>query len=352
MNVGGGEAADQMVRMMLSCGEVAVRLSGSAIKNMLAMSMALAKNRRTLSGRVQMGKMLRETRDLRVFPMSAEKYRQFQKLAGRQKLLYSAIRDQDGRTKLVDVVLPVTELDRANVIFQRMATITTETDETDAGTVLYLTVEAETADNMRELYGFTDDQNAALDELLAETELLDGLITDLSVSQADAAALVEALPEDLDPARRAVVEAACSLVGKVNYWWGGKSLVLGWDDRWGSLRKVTAEGSPTSRTYRPYGLDCSGMVDWVFYNATGGEYVIGHGGGAAAQHSYCTPILWSEAQPGDLVFYPEDVHVGIVGGRDEDGRLLIIHCASGYNNTVITELEGFTAIARPVYYGQ
>ena len=36
------------------------------------------------------------------------------------KLLYSAIRDQDGRTKLVDVVLPVTELDRANVIFQRM----------------------------------------------------------------------------------------------------------------------------------------------------------------------------------------------------------------------------------------
>ena len=250
----------------------------------------------------------------------------------------------------VDVVtLDLDRVERLKDVFWDMVTITTETDETDAGTVLYLTVEARTADDMRELYGFTDDQNAALDELLTETELLDGLITDLSVSQADAAALVEALPEDLDPARRAVVEAACSLVGKVNYWWGGKSLVLGWDDRWGSLRKVTAEGSPTTGTYRPYGLDCSGMVDWVFYNATGGEYVIGHGGGAAAQHSSCTPILWSEAQPGDLVFYPEDVHVGIVGGRDEDGRLLIIHCASGYNNTVITGLEGFTAIARPQY---
>lgn len=120
MNVGGGEAADQMVRMMLSGGEVAVRLSGSAIKNMLAMSLALAKSHRTLSGRVRMGKMLRETRDLQVFPMSAEQYRQFRKLAGRQKLLYSASRDQDGRGKLVDVVLPVTELDRANVVFQRM----------------------------------------------------------------------------------------------------------------------------------------------------------------------------------------------------------------------------------------
>lgn len=46
MNIGGGEAADQLVRMMLSGSEVAVRLSGSAIKNMLALTMALAKNTR------------------------------------------------------------------------------------------------------------------------------------------------------------------------------------------------------------------------------------------------------------------------------------------------------------------
>ncbi len=34
MNIG-GEAADQLVRMMLSGGEVAVRLTGSAMKNLL-----------------------------------------------------------------------------------------------------------------------------------------------------------------------------------------------------------------------------------------------------------------------------------------------------------------------------
>lgn len=243
-------------------------------------------------------------------------------------------------------------VDRLKEVFWDMTAIAAETEETEDGTTLLLTVEAKTAEEMRGLYGFTDEQNITLDEFLAETELLDGLITDLSVSQADAAALVDALPEDLDPMRRAVVETACSLVGKVNYWWGGKSLTLGWDDRWGSLRKVTAEGSVTSGQYRPYGLDCSGMVDWVFYNVTGGEYIIGHGGGATAQHSYCEPIDWSQAQPGDLVFYPEDSHVGIVGGWDEDGQLLVIHCASGYNNTVITGLEGFTSIARPVYYSE
>ena len=50
------------------------------------------------------------------------------------------------------------------------------------------------------------------------------------------------------------------------------------------------------------------------------------------------------------MFYPDNSHVGIVGGRDANGELLIIHCASGYNNVVVTGLEGFASIARPNYY--
>ena len=120
MNVGGGEAADQMVRMMLSGTEVAVRLSGSALKNLLALTMALAHNRKTLSGKVNMGKMLRETRDLRRFPMTPQQYKKFKKLAKKHKLLYSVIKDKDDRGKLMDMILPVTELDRANAIFERI----------------------------------------------------------------------------------------------------------------------------------------------------------------------------------------------------------------------------------------
>ena len=118
MNVGGGEAADQVVRMMLSGTEVAVRLSGSALKNLLALTMALAKNGKTISGKVNMRKMLRETRDLRRFPMTPEQYKEFQKLAKKHRLLYSVIRDRDDRGQLLDVILPVTELDRANGIFE------------------------------------------------------------------------------------------------------------------------------------------------------------------------------------------------------------------------------------------
>lgn len=120
MNIGGGEAADQLVRMMLSGSEVAVRLSGSAIKNVLALTMALAKKHKTISGKVNLAKMLKETRDVRRFSMSPEQYQQFRQRAGKQKILFSAIRDSDNKGKVVDVIMPVTEIDRANMIFERI----------------------------------------------------------------------------------------------------------------------------------------------------------------------------------------------------------------------------------------
>ena len=118
MNIGSGEAADQMVRMMLSGGEVTVRLGASAIKNLAAISIALARNHKTLSGKVQMKQMLQQTRDLRLFSMTKEEYKAFRKEAGHQKLLYATIRDK--RTGQIDVVLPTTDLERANHVFDRM----------------------------------------------------------------------------------------------------------------------------------------------------------------------------------------------------------------------------------------
>ena len=160
----------------------------------------------------------------------------------------------------------------------------------------------------------------------------------------------ERLPDDLSMERRMVVTYALALVDKVDYFWGGKSLVLGWDERWGELTEVTAEGGDSTGTEQPYGLDCSGFVDWAFYNASGGEYVIGQGGGAMEQHADCVDIEWDEVQPGDLLFYPEDEHVGIAAGRDWLGRLLVVHCASGTGGVAISHRTGFETAARPVWY--
>ena len=120
MNIGGGEAADQMVRMMLSGGEVTVRLTGSAAKNLLAISLALAKSHRKVSGRMRMGKMLQQTRDLRTFPMTQEEYRAFKKGAREKKLLYAAVKNTRNQNGMVDVVMPPSEVERANLVFAQM----------------------------------------------------------------------------------------------------------------------------------------------------------------------------------------------------------------------------------------
>ena len=73
--------------------------------------------------------------------------------------------------------------------------------------------------------------------------------------------------------------------------------------------------------------------------------MVGHGGGARSQYSYCRKISWAEAQPGDLVFYPDLGHVGIVVGYDGEGNVLIVHCS--LNGVVVTGRVGFTLVGRP-----
>lgn len=265
-----------------------------------------------------------------------------------------------GKDDGVDVVtLDQDRVERLKAVFWDMTALSSEVETIDhpgedggegwTEYILHIAITPKTADDMRTIYAFTQEQNSALDELLSDRAALAALAGSLNITDAEARELLQALPADLEQARKDAVETALSLVGKVSYFWGGKSLVIGWDSRWGQLTKVWAAGNSTTGTYRPYGLDCSGFMDWIFYNITGGEYILGRGGGASAQHSYCTPVSQAEAQPGDLAFYPDDSHVGIVVGRREDGKLLVCHCSSGQNNVVVTEFSAssFTDLGRP-----
>ena len=93
-------------------------------------------------------------------------------------------------------------------------------------------------------------------------------------------------------------------------------------------------------------------MDWAFYNGSGGASGIGQGGGAIEQRANCVDIEWDKVQPGDLLFYPADEHVGSAAGRDWLGRLLVVHCAAGTNGVVISHRTGFETAARPVWYGE
>lgn len=243
-------------------------------------------------------------------------------------------------------------VDRLKAVFWDMCAITTTTEDIEhpavgstaawTETVLHITITSKTAEDMRTQYAFTESQNSALTELLAELSTMELLLTDLSASQEQARNVLRNLPADLAPERRAAVEKACQLVGKVNYFWGGKSYVIGWDSRWGTIRKVFSPGNSTTGTYRPFGLDCSGFVDWALRNAglhSDGHWYIG---------TNLTAVSQADALPGDLALYPDASHVGMVVGRNEAEKLLVCHCSSGQNNVVITEFaaSGFTVVGR------
>ena len=232
--------------------------------------------------------------------------------------------------------------------------LTTRTVDGEQITTLHISAQIKDAMQMADEYGFTAQQREMLEELLKPDydDIFLSLIGNYQpdgtpIGPVDISDIQGTLPDDLDPLRESIVLTAYQLLGKVTYFWGGKSLVLGWDSRWGTPTTVTAPGSGSTGKVLPFGLDCSGFVDWTFYNATNGAYLPGRGGGAASQHGYCTNVSWSDALPGDLVFYADDSHVGIVCGYDSVGNLLVIHCSGGQNGVVVTGREGFAVAARP-----
>lgn len=232
--------------------------------------------------------------------------------------------------------------------------LTTRTVDGERVTTLHISAQIKDAMQMADEYGFTAQQREMLEELLKPDydDIFLSLIGNYQpggtpIGPVDISDIQGTLPDDLDPMRETIVLTAYQLLGKVTYFWGGKSLVLGWDSRWGTPTTVTAPGSGSTGKVLPFGLDCSGFVDWTFYNATDGSYLPGRGGGAASQHGYCTNIAWADALPGDLVFYADDSHVGIVCGYDSVGNLLVIHCSGGQNGVVVTGREGFSVVARP-----
>ena len=232
--------------------------------------------------------------------------------------------------------------------------LTIRTVDGERITTLHISVQIKDAMQMADEYSFTAQQREMLEELLKPDydDIFLSLIGNYQpdgtpIGPVDISDIQGTLPDDLDPLRESIILTAYQLLGKVTYFWGGKSLVLGWDSRWGTPTTVTAPGSGSTGKVLPFGLDCSGFVDWTFYNATNGAYLPGRGGGAASQHGYCTNIAWSDALPGDLVFYADDSHVGIVCGYDSVGNILVIHCSGGQNGVVVTGREGFAVAARP-----
>ena len=168
----------------------------------------------------------------------------------------------------------------------------------------------------------------------------------------------ESVGDDVSEERVNVISAAYSLVGKVGYFWGGKSTVIGDDPSWGTSETVSAEGSKSTGTIRAYGLDCSGFVTWAVINGYQDKAMQGAvGDGTSDQWEKANVVSEADAQPGDLVFQkgPEagsDNHVGILCGKTDAGDWIAVHCSSGKNGVTVGEAysASFRYIRQPSFY--
>jgi len=226
--------------------------------------------------------------------------------------------------------------------------------ETVSTIVKIITVDCLTSEEIGVIYGFNETQIQMIGEMrrsgygvLIASSDIKTFLTRTEIEE-----IKSHIPEDTELDGELFATVAKSLEGRVNYFWGGKSSAIGWDSRWGTSMEVTAPGSSTTGTYRPFGLDCSGFVTWVFYNMGLPIETIGHG--TTAQWNHATSIPESIAKPGDFAIlavpYSRKVnHIGIVVGRDDEGNILVVHCTAGANNVVITTADetGFMHFRRP-----
>ena len=168
----------------------------------------------------------------------------------------------------------------------------------------------------------------------------------------------QSVGDDVSEERVNVIAAAYSLVGKVGYFWGGKSTVIGMDPSWGAVQQVSAEGSQSTGTLRAYGLDCSGFVTWAVINGYENQAMIAAvGSGTSDQWGRANVVSEADAQPGDLVFQrgPEAGsanHVGIICGKTDAGDWIAVHCSSSKNGVTVGEAysASFRYIRQPSFY--
>ena len=117
-----GDAAEQVVRLSLEGTEVALRLTGSATKNIAAALYTIYKDRdsKKLKGRQKLTSMLKSGKELKVFTITDDNLKIFAKEANRYGVVYCALRGKENDADhMVDILARAEDASKINRIVER-----------------------------------------------------------------------------------------------------------------------------------------------------------------------------------------------------------------------------------------
>ncbi len=117
----GGDASEQVVRIMLEGTEVALKLTGSATKNVAAALYAVYKdNKKVRKGKGSLTEILKDGKDTRIFRMETKDLTKFKRYAQKYGIRYAAIKETNSKDSLCDVIIKAQDVSRVNHVLGKM----------------------------------------------------------------------------------------------------------------------------------------------------------------------------------------------------------------------------------------
>ena len=114
-----GDAAEQVVRMSLETGEVAVKLAGSGAKQLAILLYTILREQTKTKGKTRLVNMLRSGKELKVFAVKDTDLKLFCREAKKYGVLYCVLKDRSAKDGITDIMVRAEDASKINRIFER-----------------------------------------------------------------------------------------------------------------------------------------------------------------------------------------------------------------------------------------
>ena len=124
-----GDAAEQVVRLSLETGEVAVKLAGEGAKQLAILLYAILREQKKTKGKTRLTNMLRSGKELKVFAVKDSDLQLFCREAKKYGVLYCVLKDRDATDGLTDIMVRAEDASKINRIIERFGLATVDMAE-------------------------------------------------------------------------------------------------------------------------------------------------------------------------------------------------------------------------------